>query len=374
MKQRIICLAAGIVIFIIGWAAGKNSGYTFLQKPTPIPTIQKVNIEKPITTIDLSALFAPPTKDEIKTVLDDWKSRKPEPTSWKIEKEGDIDGHHLWVVSYVVDGNRIYGLVRFPVDFKTENKYPILIYNHAGNDGVSIENLSQFDNNFLHGSCLRKQFLYIASSFRAEKLDGGKLGIFISEGQASVLDRDVDDIIAMLNGLLENVPQANPQRVVVFGTSRGGGVSLLMGERDNRIKSIAELAGETDFLLHSIENEVTRLMASHLPTINPVVSKALEVAKAYHEGKVDLGEARLELLRSSPAYFTTSLPPVQFHHGATDPIVSVEHSRKLNEMLQSVEKAGPDYIYFEYADGEHNLLTLKGSAERVEDFLCIWAR
>jgi len=93
---------------------------------------------------------------------------------------------------------------------------------------------------------------------------------------------------------------------------------------------------------------------------------------AYLDGKTPLQEARLALLRSSAVYFADRLPRLQFHHGAKDLIVPIQHSQRLNLALQSAEKAGPDYLYFIYDSGEHNILTLEGCGARVEKFLCQW--
>ena len=54
---------------------------------------------------------------------------------------------------------------------------------------------------------------------------------------------DVDDALALLNAALELTPQAKIEGLSIVGGSRGAGVALLAGIRDERIENIVALFG-----------------------------------------------------------------------------------------------------------------------------------
>ncbi|MBU0754877.1 MAG: hypothetical protein KJ645_07035, partial [Planctomycetes bacterium] len=200
--------------------------------------------------LSLISLFAPPDASELAAVEADWASRNTTVSGWTIEDYGtDSHGFFVQVVSHLVDGYRHYGLIRYPADYYPSGSFPVLLFNHGGLDGASMDDLHNFDNSFLPGTVMEDNFFYVLASYRGETLDAGIFGTYVSEGDQSVMDHDVDDVIALLNGVLANVSDADGSRVVAYGQSRGGCVYLLLGVRDSRIQLLTELYGPTSWML-----------------------------------------------------------------------------------------------------------------------------
>ena len=117
------------------------------------------------------------------------------------------------------------------------------MYLHGGDSGVDVGDVDIIGH-FLGE--LRDRFVYVIPSFRSERLEVGD-SVWISTGPASPWDYDVDDALALLNVALELTPQAKSEGVSIIGASRGAGVAMLAGIRDERIGNIVAFFGPTDF-------------------------------------------------------------------------------------------------------------------------------
>ena len=372
MKKKVLGIALAVALFALGWVIGaytqqlvfnnaKNNESSHFLLPTPLPK----NIA------DISPLFAPPSASELAAVQAQWAKRDISAQGWKIEKQGQWNGSRFWVISHLVEGKRHYGLVRFPGKYQAGKKFAVVIYNHAGNNGATIDTIRVLETQLLPSNCLAEHAFLLMPSFRGEPLQAADFGTYQSEGQKSILDGDVDDALAMLNSVLQNIPEADEENIKAWGVSRGGGVSLLMSIRDKRIKAVVDDSAESDLLLSSIQEQIQRSVDYNIQPINPVHIKVMEIVQAYLLGEISLATARMELIQSSVVYFADQLPSLQIHHGAKDIIIPVEHSQRLYQALQALER--PENIAQElyiYPQGDHNMLSLVGSGERIERFLC----
>ena len=234
----------------------------------------------PQTPVDLSAVFSPPTAAEADAVQADWQGRNPVALDWRVEGATQMTtGHTLQIVSHVVEGQRHYGALRYPLAFQPGGSHPVLVYLHHGFTGVHLSVLRNFDS-LIPGSTLEDEYFYLVPSFRGESVRTGSLGVFLSEGEGSAMDRDVDDTIALLNGLLANVQEADRLRVCALGTSRGGGTALLLGIRDSRVRVLVDAFGMTDFFQPSIQAGLEAFLNNGVPPKNPAYRHALGVAVA----------------------------------------------------------------------------------------------
>ena len=128
----------------------------------------------------------------------------------------------------------------------------------------------------------------------------------------------MDDALALLNVALELTPQAKIEGLSIVGGSRGAGVALLAGIRDERIENIVALFGPTDFFddwVREIAREAAMGFPRDLPGVAHIDSTFIQ---PYMRGEVDLAEVRLELVRRSSVLFAEDLPAVQLHHGDGD--------------------------------------------------------
>jgi acetyl esterase/lipase len=317
----------------------------------------------------LGDLFAPPNAAELQAVRADWAERNPSPESWSIVALGMFaNGARIAVVSYRVEGNLLYALVRFPKNAVPTKRYPVLVFLHGGKAGTSLAEIASFDQE-LPSSVVRDEFFLLAPSYRGEPIGAGALGSFTSEGEATSMDREVDDTIGLIDGALAAFPQADRLRVAAIGNSRSGGVGLLLGIRDARIRQVVDLFGMTDMYLPSIHAAVAELLRKGLQPETVVLRLVMGASvEPWVAGQLSLGEARLALIRSSPAWFVADLPPLEIHHGAMDTVIEVEQSDRLDAALAVAGAAAPPFQYFRYPEGQHGLANLPGAGERIEVF------
>ena len=332
--------------------------------------------DKIVAGVNFTRLFAPPTEAEKQAVLDDWASRQPTASGVQIEADLEIGDHVILVFSHVVDGNRHYGAVRIPAN--AEGNLPVLMVHHGGDGGVNVAEYAQV----LDGASAAGDFdvsggtIQVMPSYRSEPLDLSAYQqglVFTSEGEPSPWDRDVDDAIALLNVVLEQIPQADPDRVAVLGVSRGGGVALLHAIRDVRVNGVVDFFGPTNFFGSMIQGLAEYILTGGEPLGLPGEEYLTHrVLFALRDGEISYEEARLELLKRSPRWFVEQIPPyVQIHHGVRDLVVLVEQSDELAQALEDAGRTAPEFQYYRYPEGKHDISTLPGSLERTNNFLDI---
>ena len=317
---------------------------------------------------ELDLLFAPPSQAELDAVLADWAGRTPGAADIAVELSEDISlgetDAKLRVVSHVVTGNRHYGAIIAPTGAEAAS-LPILVYLHGGEGGVSIGEL-QFAA--LGLGDLTDDFVYVVPSFRSEPLRHGDR-VWVSEGISSPWDYDVDDVIALVDVAFETTPEAKPGAYRVLGGSRGGGVALLTGLRDERVDRIVSFFGPTDFFDDWVR-EIVREAALRTPRrLTGVAHLDSTVVQPYIVGDITRPEARLELVRRSPVLFAADLPPLQVHHGTIDLIVPVSQAESLIRAMEAIGRGPPDFEAYIYDSAGHDLLSLEEAFPRAAAFL-----
>ena len=192
--------------------------------------------------------------------------------------------------------------------------------------------------------------VFAASSFRDEAIHW--FGVdYRSEGPPSPWDRDVDDALALLDGVVV-LPQADPTRVVVLGGSRGGGVSLLAAVRQpGRFRCAVSVFGPTDFFDPAFRPAAEAMASGGSDPRPGMAFLQAHVVQPYVSGTMSLQAARAELIRRSALYFSDRLPPVQIHHGTADEIVPVSQSDRLAAHLES---RGKPFEYVRYPNAGHD--------------------
>jgi dipeptidyl aminopeptidase/acylaminoacyl peptidase len=247
----------------------------------------------------------------------------------------------------------------------TAGTLPVIVYLHGGDQGTDVSELLLI----VSAAGLRiDDYVFVQPSFRSEPLRA--LGSsWLSGGQPGPWDRDVDDALALLDVALSTTPGADPDRIVLLGQSRGGGVALLMAARDSRIAGVVEFFGPTDFFdswVREIVEDILRGDNPDLPGLNALASRWI---LPFAAGDVTLAEMRRQLLLRSPAYFAARLPRTQVHHGSADDVVSVTQTQSLIAAMNALGRGPPDFEAFIYAGGGHNPLTLPASIGRAALFL-----
>lgn len=328
--------------------------------------------------INLDELFSPPCPDELAAVLADWAARDVSPHNVAIQGPwGDGTGARHYIVRHRLDGGSVthYGAVRIPAGAPGQ-KFPVYMICHGGQGGGS-------DADFRSTAPLGS-YIQVVPSYRSEPLvikQGPFAGIYTSTGAPSVQDRDADDALALLNCALAAFPECNAARIAIQGTSRGGNVALRCALRRPGLRGVVDFFGATDFMASYQED------AFHAALTDPgYLAPNIEIRKNIENvldplvaGDLTMAQARLLLIRQSPLYFAGALPDCLVQHGDADPVVYVDNSRKLRDVLTAapwsrLAETAPSFEYYEYPGGQHSVGTLTTlpdgtGEERRDDFV-----
>ena len=351
------------------WTLGAGIGVQSLQV-SAADTVLSVAAEAVDLDRELDALFAPASAAEVEAVRSDWAGRDVSASAVAVEHEEpfSLAGRAtLRILSHRVAGVLHYGAVLVP-DGAAAESLPLLLYLHGGDRGVSVDEIQIVA--FALGP-LVDRFVYVIPSFRAEPVRHGGES-WVSEGPASPWDHDVDDTLALVNAVFESTPEARPGGMAVVGASRGAGVALLAGIRDERIERIIALFGPTDFFddwVRQIVREAALGQSRDLPGVAHLDST---VIAPYIRGEIPLPEARLEIVRRSAVLFAEDLPPVQLHHGTADGVVSVSQAESLRGTMDTLGRTPPGFEAFIYPGGGHSYFSLDGLIPRSAEFLRDW--
>ena len=360
---------SGSDVTVTGEAPGSATITVTATDPGGLSAIQtfEVTVDAASGGLDLNALFAPPTADEITQVKEEWDTRTPEVSGVRPELDSEVPAGlgsvRVRILSHTVGGHRHYGAVVTPVGAADPGSLPVILYAHGGDDGVNIDQIVLV-NTLLQFQRLSAAF--VVPSYRSEPLQLGD-EVFLSEGPPSPWDRDVDDTISLLSVALEQAPELDEERVAILGLSRGGGVGLLTAARDKRIKAVVEFFGPTDLFdeyAREIFEEALEGELRDLPGLDYLNEIVLLPWKL---GVLSDAEARLELVRRSGVYFVDRLPPVQLHHGTEDAVVAVSQAYRLTAAMKAAGKT--DFEEYIYAGGTHDYTTLLGATARTAEFL-----
>jgi dipeptidyl aminopeptidase/acylaminoacyl peptidase len=206
-------------------------------------------------------------------------------------------------------------------------------------------------------------YVIVAPGFRGEQVQAAGKS-FTSNSPRESWDGAADDLIAFLNVALASTPEADSERICVFGRSRGGTVALLAAERDPRIGCVVAWAAPTDWF---------RFMAPAGWTQQQIAEDALRYrAKMNERGgqfvynflrpgrEENLVGVRLRMIASSPLYFADSLPEAQVHYGVEDSIVPERNGRELVRRTNSKLKA----FFYPNAGHDQDLFDAPGNTRR----------
>ncbi|MCY3554162.1 MAG: hypothetical protein OXH56_02460 [Gemmatimonadetes bacterium] len=350
------------------WTLGSTTG---LQTLTVTASSATANVSGHAISVEdsLDVLFAPAEEDELSAVRADWASRDFSAAGGMVELEEVYNmGEHptsLRVVSHQVDGLRHFGAIIVP-DGAGAGELPILVYAHGGDGGVTVESMLLILTVALGE--MTGDFVYVIPSFRDEPLRYDDRS-WLSDGPASPWDRDVDDALGLVNLTMETIPEAQTGRYFAVGASRGGGVAMLMGIRDERIAGVISFFGPTDF-----QNEWARGIASLLVRGVTVDLPGVEHLRATYlvpwwTGDVTLQDARLALIRRSAVLFVEDMPPLQIHHGDMDGVVSVTQAESMIRAMAEIGRGPPEFESNIYPGATHEITSMPSAIPRAVAFL-----
>lgn len=330
----------------------------------------------------LSDVYSPPTAAEIARVEADWKKRDLQPRDIRKEHQVDLSISGVDVkataISYLVHGRRNFGVVLVPLGAK-QNGLPTL---------VELKGLStSYEPLVVPGGTLVprilddkvRNFVVFLPGVRGEKLlfDGRT---YQCEGDPDdSWDGATDDAISFISAGLDSFPEADPNRIVAFGKSRGGTVAMLLGERDPRVRAIVSWSGPVGWIDNMPQFGLSQfeLVREGLSAKAPPSSTPGQVIRTFFapaiDGRMNLAQVRDRLIASSPIYFVSHLRAGQLHYGANDYTVPTEEGRSMETAVMRLGPRRPDISVIYEEDGGHDL-NPRVSVPTTREFLLKYAR
>jgi dipeptidyl aminopeptidase/acylaminoacyl peptidase len=247
-----------------------------------------------------------------------------------------------YIASYRSEGLKIYALLTIPDGEAPPGGWPAIVFNHG----------------YIPPSVYRTTERYIAyvdwlarNGYIVFRID--YRGHDRSEGAASGAYGDPGYTVDVLNavGSIKQFPQANPERIGMWGHSMGGYLTLRAMVISPDIKVGVIWAG----VVASYPDMLTRWRRGSNATPTPGASPF--GGRSWRSGWLErfgTPEENPDFWNSvsANAYLADLSGPIQLHHGTADESVPLEFSQLLSEQMQ---QAGKTVELYTYEDDNHNL-------------------
>jgi len=179
------------------------------------------------------------------------------------------EGLEYLTIRYLSDGLEVAGHILKPKD--TEGRrLPVIIYNRGGNRDLGR---IEFETLYSHFDLVLHGYVVVASQYR---------GCCGGGGRDEFGGRDIHDVLNLLP-IIDSLPYTDPNRIGMFGWSRGGMMTYLALAETDRVAAAVVAAGPTD-LLHAIDQrpDAEMLFSELIPDYETDKEPALIRRSALH--------------------------------------------------------------------------------------------
>jgi len=241
-----------------------------------------------------------------------------------------------YYVSYLSDGLKIYALMTVPNGEKPFTGWPVVIFNH----GYIPPDVYRTTERYIAyvDQIARSGYIVFRSDYRGHDRSEG-----IPGGVYTRPDYSIDVLNAV--GSVKRYPDADPNRIGMWGHSMGGYITLRSMVVSNDIKVGVIWAG----VVAPYPDLFTRWNAGATPSIASPGSWVYSLEQAH--GSVEENPEFWNSI-SANAYLRDLNGPIQLHHGTADHDVPWEFSEMLyDEMLEADQVVE----FYKYEGDNHNI-------------------
>jgi pimeloyl-ACP methyl ester carboxylesterase len=271
--------------------------------------------------------FRAPTPVELAQVQTSWSQRDLAPRDVKQVYRYDQGTYTVTIYTHAVGANTHVGAVVVP-NQSFKNPLPVLLRF----DGLDTTNPPKQLEAELTG--YKANVILVLPLFRGRSLNYRDVNFVATGDFCNGYEGATDDAIAFLNVVMANTPKATTDNLIVEGYSRGGAVALLMGVRDQRVRTVIDGAGPSDFYRQEVANRYSGTYTCQFFTNHTDDS------------------ARRQILASSAQRFPMqpSVKLVTLFQGGQDVSVPAWNSLEMQAHLQT---QGVSQRYYAYPNNGH---------------------
>ncbi len=248
--------------------------------------------------------------------------------------------YHRYYASYLSEGLKIYALLTVPYGETPPTGWPAIVFNHGYIPPTVYRTTERYiayvDNLARHG------YIVFRIDYRGhDRSEGAATGAYGSPGYTA----DVLNAVAAL----QQFPQADPNRIGMWGHSMGGYLTLRAMVISPAIKAGVIWAG----VVASYPDLLTRWRRGDRPTStpNPAGGRSWRSGWLEQFGSPEVNPDFWYGI-SANSYLADISGPVQLHHGTADESVPLEFSELLYQQLLA---AGKTVELYTYPGDNHNL-------------------
>jgi dipeptidyl aminopeptidase/acylaminoacyl peptidase len=310
--------------------------------PTPLPSATSTSLPSTTPTVTPSPTVTPTPTPTL------------HPMSIQALRQGDYPGSQIVIedtlerganysryhASYLSEGLKIYTLLTVPDGEPPPGGFPAIVFNHGY---IPPREYRTTERYIAYVDWLaRSGYIVFRIDYRGhDRSEGAASGAYGSPGYT------VDVLNAVSS--IKQFPQANPERIGMWGHSMGGYLTLRSMVVSPDIKAGVIWAG----VVASYPDLLTRWRRTggSAPTPPPGGTRGWRASWAELYGSPDENP---EFWRSvsSNSYLADISGPVQLHHGTADESVPLEFSQILYDELQAT---GKEVEFYTYDGDNHNI-------------------
>ncbi len=341
LLQRILLFGLLFIIMLAGCALQNTQTVLVTETPSTTPTpLPPSNTPSPTATATLT-----PTRTPTLHPMNILAARQTPYSGSAITIEETLEpgaNYARYIAWYESDGLRIYGLLTIPNGKMPATGWPAIIFNHGYIDPAvyrSTERYIAYVDNLA-----RNGYIVYRIDYRGhDRSDGTASGAFGSPGYTT----DVLNAVASIKAF----PQADPDRIGMWGHSMGGFLTLRAMVISPDIKAGVIWAG----VVASYPDLICcwRRPSPNAPTATPNPNFRSGWRSNWQNiyGSPEQNPD-FWLGISANNYLSDISGPLQLHHGTADSEVPLAFSQSLYQQLLD---AGKTVEYYEYLGDDHNL-------------------
>ncbi len=327
-------------------AAAVDSSYTAIANPNVISVGWKLCVPgstaalstpSPASTPESVADDGPSVEEMRELAIDRLRARDYPASPLVIEQTlAPGANYSRYLASYLADGLKIYGLLTVPTGEKPATGWPVIVFNHGYIPPAQYRTTERYVA-YVDGFA-RNGYIVFKSDYRGHGSSEGE-----ATGGYSTPAYTVDVLHAL--SALREYPDADPERIGMWGHSMGGHITLRSMVVDEGIKAGVIWAG----VVASYPDLLARWDARRAAV--PQRARRWRQVLAEEFGTPEENPEFWASI-SANSYLADLSGPLQLHHGTADDSVPVEFSALLAEQMAA---AGQPVENYTYAGDDHNL-------------------